>query len=248
MAYTAPFTAIAGNVITASGWNASGRDNLMALRSLLPDAASSGLALVSTGTASAAFGQIGADGLASDSVTTAKILDANVTAAKLADGAITEEKLDALDTPANNEVLAYDSGTGRLEWQSLSAPLTPFPTGGIIAFQTNAAITAGFSRVTDLNGRVPIMAGTSFSVTYTQDTDYGSSWSHNHASTGLTASGGVTGAADPNVGNLEFDGTGGVTAADDSHTHDSGAITVDGNVANTAWVIPMYAVVWAKKS
>jgi hypothetical protein len=39
------------------------------------------------------WGQVPAAGLASDSVTTAKILDANVTTAKIADGAITMAKL-----------------------------------------------------------------------------------------------------------------------------------------------------------
>jgi hypothetical protein len=249
--YTVPFTAIAGNTITASGWNASGRDNLLALRSLLPDASGLkvGLPLVATGQTSAAFAQITASGLASDAVTTAKILDANVTAAKIADSAVTEAKLDALDSPADNELLTYDNASGRLEWQAASARLgTSFPTGGIIAFPTNASIASGFTRVTAMNGRLAVGAGTVFSVTWTEDTDYGSSWSHNHASTGLTASGAATDSATTAAAQLAFDGTEGVSAADDGHTHPAGAITMGGSVANAAWTIPSYAVVWAKKT
>ena len=55
MTYTTPFTAVTGAVITASGHNASVRDNILHLRSLLPDASGSGLTLVSTSATAAAF-------------------------------------------------------------------------------------------------------------------------------------------------------------------------------------------------
>jgi len=56
----------------------------------------SGLPLKAGGTATApAYGTLGAGALASDSVTTAKILDANVTTGKIADAAVTADKVAA---------------------------------------------------------------------------------------------------------------------------------------------------------
>jgi hypothetical protein len=246
--YTTPFTAVTGATIASADWNTSARDNIIHLRALLPDAASSGQVLVSTATTTAAFGTVAADGLASDAVTTAKILDANVTTAKLAAESVTEAKLDALDSPADNEILTYDSATARLEWQAASALITGFPASGILAFATAAAIASGFSRYTAADGRFLVGAGTSFSVTYTENTAYGSSWSHQHAATGLTATGANTGAASTTQANLKTVSPQEEAAAGTDHVHPAGAITMGGNTANTAWTIPSYAVVWAQKS
>jgi hypothetical protein len=68
--------------------------------------------VVSLGDASIATGAITADKLASDSVTTAKILNANVTAAKLASDAVTTAKiLDANVTAAKLANTAVTAGS-----------------------------------------------------------------------------------------------------------------------------------------
>jgi len=63
----------------------------------------------STATNGVAWGQVAAAGLATDAVTTAKILDANVTAAKLATDAVTTVKI--LDANVTAAKLASDSVT-----------------------------------------------------------------------------------------------------------------------------------------
>jgi hypothetical protein len=65
--------------------------------------------VVSLGDASIATGAITADKLASDSVTTAKILNANVTAAKLASDAVTTAKI--LDANITAAKIASDAVT-----------------------------------------------------------------------------------------------------------------------------------------
>ncbi len=121
--------------------------------------------------------------LALDAVTTPAITDLAVTAAKLASDSVTEAKLDVLDSPANDEVLTYDSATGRLEWQAVSALITVgavVPSGLIAAFATAAAIASGWARYSTADGRMLVGAGTTFGVAYVENTSYGSAWSHDH--------------------------------------------------------------------
>lgn len=55
MTWTSPFTAVTGAVITAAGWNTSGRDNLLHLRALLADPAAANYWLQSSSASGAAF-------------------------------------------------------------------------------------------------------------------------------------------------------------------------------------------------
>lgn len=117
---------------------------------------------------------------------------------------------------------------------SLSS-LNQVPSGLIGAFRTAAAIAAGWTRFTDGDGRLLVGAGTTFSVTYTQDTAYGSSWAHGHAisfNTGTSTTAGGTVQA------------GGSSSADpQNHVH-----PVSGSTADTTWTPVARAVVWAQKS
>lgn len=257
MTWTSPFTAVTGAVITSAGHNTSVRDNLNHLRALLPDPGSSGLPLVASSTSSAAFGQLGAAGIASDAVTTAKILDANVTSAKLAADAVTtakildanvtaaklaaesvtEAKLDALDSPADNEVLTYDSGTGRLEWQALSALGNSVQSGSGMFVPTAAQIPAGYTRYTNLDGRIPVGAGTTFSTTFTENTNYGSAWSFTPLGSVVIVVGGPD--------QTEEGGSGADQVAADGHSHGISSQTFTGS--STTWTIPSRAVVWITK-
>lgn len=47
-----------------------------------------------------------------------QVKDLGISTAKLADEAVTEDKLDALDSPANGEVLAWNTASSRFEWIS----------------------------------------------------------------------------------------------------------------------------------
>lgn len=126
-------------------------------------------------------------------------------------------------------------------------PTTIVPSGLIAAFRTAAAIAAGWTRFTDGDGRMLIGAGTTFSVTFTENTAVGSSWSHQHAATGLTAtSGTVPVLAD---GQTVLVNNGATTSvATSTHTHPAPTVTMGGNSANTAWQEPARIVVWAIKT
>lgn len=137
------------------------------------------------------------------------------------------------------------------------------PSGLVAMFRTAAAIASGWSRETDLDGRIPVGAGTTFSTTFTEATNYGSSWSHahtdggvhNHSGSSLGVSG-VTGAAQGGTAYDEDDTGNGFNTRDASHTHDQGTLDVSGNTANNsttatssdAWVIPSRAYVFAIKT
>jgi len=47
-----------------------------------------------------------------------QVKDLGISTAKLADEAVTEAKLDVLDTPANGEVLAWNTASSKFEWVS----------------------------------------------------------------------------------------------------------------------------------
>ena len=280
MAWSTPFTAVVGAVITSAGWNTSARDNLLYLRGLVPDPASSGIPLVSTSTTTAAFSQVGAAGIADAAVTDAKmatpkvtragdsmtgVLSVTVTAA--GDVAINSrntgaspgyglgvlnaagsawdllvDHVTAVFTVAITGTSAVFSGlckaltfestqaTGTAPMvvasttkvtnlnadlldglDSASFALASHLTGVIAAFATAAAIAAGWSRYTALDGRIPVGAGTTFTVTYVEATNYGSSWSHSHTGPSHTH----TGPSHTHTG--------------PSHTHGSTALSVAGN-------------------
>jgi hypothetical protein len=257
MTWTTPFTAVVGAVITAAGWNTSARDNLLHLRNIVPDP-TSGLPLVGTGTTTAAFQQLATGGIADLAMTTAKI----------AASAVTLAKIEQLDAPADNEVATYDSATGKIEWQALSALSNSVPTGGVIIWPSSvASIPSGWVRHTNADGRILVSDGTTFSVTWVAQNNYGSSWSHSHA-TGTTAHGhgatGLTFSGNNNTTSPEQNGTlydedeaGNGHNARDGHDHSVTATgTMGGTTANNtaaatssdAWTIPLRCIVYIEKS
>jgi hypothetical protein len=139
---------------------------------------------------------------------------------------------------------------------------TGVPNGAIVAFETLAELTAAgaaWQRYTAADGRLLIGAGVTGGATWTQATDYGTSWSHTHtgpahthASTGLTAtSAAINPTADPSV---NITGGAGV-AAIQAHTHPAPAITMGGSTASSGTgatsaeqALPyMRGVIWGKK-
>ena len=104
----------------------------------------------------------------------------------------------------------------------------------------NAAIAAGWSRETNLDGRMPVGAGTTFGVTYTEATNYGSSWDHAHSITGS-----ISIDANTSVGNMNEGGGANHEFASTGHNHGIGG---GYGVSTAAWVIPSRAYVFAIKS
>jgi hypothetical protein len=133
------------------------------------------------------------------------------------------------------------------------------PSGLVAMFRTNAAIASGWTRETNLDGRIPVGAGTTFTVTYVENTAYGSSWSHAHTAPTHQHSGSSLGISGNTGGPTDINGlaaAGGVNLPTTSHTHDAGSLDVSGNTADgggsattsDAWVIPSRAYVFAIKS
>lgn len=220
MTFTSPFTAVTGAVITAAGWNTSGRDNLSHLRAILPDPGAANKVLVSTSASAAAF------------------------------ALLLPDNMDSVDSPADDEVLTYDSGTGQFEWQAVSGLLTSVPSGMGAWVPTAAAIPSGFTRYSSLDGRIPVGAGTTFSVTFTENTNYGSSWQHDHTIGHTHTYSGTTGASQGGTGYDEDEAGNGHNTRDQDHNHQFSGTTSDSNNPNTggaSWVIPSRAVVFITK-
>lgn len=165
-------------------------------------------------------------------------------------------------TPTAGAIPRAD-GSGKLDgWVTLSGGGASVPSGLVASFRTAAEIAAGWNRETNLDGRMMVGAGTTFTVTFTEGQDYGASWAHIHASCSYSASvtGSATGGAeDATAGPTGLNGlatAGGVNLPTTSHTHSlegvsfavSASGTATGDSSSTAWAIPSRAYVFARKS
>lgn len=165
-------------------------------------------------------------------------------------------------TPTAN-ALPLANASGLLDnWVTASAGI---PSGLGAWVPTAAAIPSGWSRYTNLDGRVPVGAGTTFSVTFTENTNYGSSWAHKHTSNSFTvsATGSAVGGPSDNTGNASNrqaskNVTSGAGSEDyiPDHSHSLNGVslavsasgTASGDTSDASWVIPSRAVVWITKN
>lgn len=72
-----------------------------------------------------------------------------------------------------------DTHAAQIASVAASASAAGVPSGAVISFRTAAEITAagaGWSRETNLDGRILIGAGTAGGQTFTEATNYGSNW------------------------------------------------------------------------
>lgn len=150
------------------------------------------------------------------------------------------------------------------------------PSGAVVWFETLAELTAagaGWARYTAADGRLLVGAGTTFSQTFTEATNYGSAWSHTHTtpnhqhgSLSLSVSGSaVGGPGDSTGGPSATDGLGnggGTTTPTATHNHSlngvslavsgtaTGSTGTDGGGTSgpTSWLPPSRAGVWGRKS
>jgi hypothetical protein len=209
--FVAPPTAITGSVCGAAYTNAFSANDTW-FNGVLPAPSGVGHVPISSGTSAAAWDYVNSAQIAAGAITGNVIATGAATTPKLAAGSVTLAKL----TPAVQLGLA---ATGMTAW-----------------VRKASEIPAGWPRETNLDGRLPVGAGTEFSVTYLEDTAYGASWSHQHS---LTDTSEATTGLTPN---LKGD-TGGWPASNSSHTHG-----VSGNTTASAWAIPMRAVVFVRKN
>lgn len=88
MTFTSPFTAVTGAIITAAGWNTSGRDNINHLRGIIPDPGSSAGVLKRATDTTGTWGQVAAAEIANGAVGTNQLAGASVTSTQMTADAI----------------------------------------------------------------------------------------------------------------------------------------------------------------
>lgn len=122
------------------------------------------------------------------------------------------------------------------------------PSGVITAYDGVSA-PGGWTFYTALNDRIPVGAGSTFTV----NTDVGSSWTHRH--TGNTFGGSATGGSGDNTAgsatsNGVVSGPGSASAVGHSHSLSgvSFSASVGGDTTDTTWQPPMHVVNWIRKN
>lgn len=139
--------------------------------------------------------------------------------------------------------------------------LAGVPSNLIAAVELASQIPSGWTRYTSMDGRMAVGAGTTFSVTWNEGTDYGGSWSHSHATSwsshshGASALG-VSGTTSTESNSATVQSGTGASAAASSHTHTQGSLDVTGSTDNAGgggtssdqWTIPSRALVYVRKS
>jgi hypothetical protein len=175
-------------------------------------------------------------------------------------------------TPTANAIPIADAG-GKLDGWVTPASFS-IPSGLGCWVRTAAEIPAGFARESQLDGLLPVGAGSSAGQTFVEFTNTGTTWAHTHTDSGhahgsaahthgasALGIGGNTGAASGS-GNQANIVTPNPASATQAHTHDQGTLDVTGStdgtslttnngsavISSVTWIPPMRAVVWARKS
>jgi hypothetical protein len=208
---------------------------------------------------------VGTDGLAVDHQITSNLLHPTPPMVLSSAGKVVNLHADILDgshastTPSAGAIPIADASGTLDAWVTPSAGSVPAGVGG---YWTGivATIPAGWTRTTALNGRVPVGAGTTFSQTFSEGSSYGTSWAHQHTgnSWGVSVTGSAVGGSGDVTGANSAAGQSagtGTSRADDPHTHSLNGVNFSvsasgsaaGDTTSTAWMIPMFCVVWIHK-
>jgi hypothetical protein len=174
-------------------------------------------------------------------------------------------------TPTAGTIPIAD-GSGTLDaWVTPASFSIPSGLGGWV--RQASEIPTGFSRETNLDGLIPVGAGTSYSQTFTEGTGYGSNWTPGGYSipslsvsvTSVTVTGAATGGPEDNTGGPSAtDGLGnggGTTTPTAAHTHSLNGVsfavsasgtgsgsTATGTTGSATWLPPSRAVVYVRKN
>jgi hypothetical protein len=219
------------------------------------------VALAQTST-NAATNSVGAVSIINGAVTLSKMAANSVDASKVVDNSLTHNEIALANQNGGTTTPCMRTlGTGATEaapGDHVHTGGTAVPSGLIAAVETAAAIPTAWTRYTAADGRLLIGAGTSLGVVWTEATNSGTSWSHDHVTSVVTAT-------------STFTGTGGTTAADATHVQQANAATpnpsmslgthqhtftpagtvattLSGNVGDTSWQPAMRGVVWIRKT
>ena len=211
MAFTTPPTAVIGSIVEDYYTDIfSANDNWF--DDLLPAPTAANQVPISSSTGAAAWGLVDTVNIADNGIHTSRLADQAVTTAKFDAGAVT-----------------------LIKWATAAA-LKLGAAGAVGVVQKAADIPAGWSRETKLDGRMPVGAGTTFGVTYVENTAYGSSWGHTHP---FTATVGGPSATITDV--QEGDATGASEPDHDDHA-------LSGTTGSTSWIPPSRAYVFMRKN
>lgn len=210
MTFTIPPTATVGAVVDEDYTNVFS-DNDVWFNGLLPAPGAANQIPISSSTSAAAWGFADTAQIADGAITGTVVANDAATSAKFATGAATADKI------LPDLALAL-VGVGTSAW-----------------VRKASEIPSGWSRITDLNGRMPIGAGSSFGVTFDEDTAYGSSWSHGHTISDTSSS-------PSDSPNTADDDDHEWPTAPFSHTHG-----LSGSTDTSRWEIPTRGVVWVSK-
>lgn len=256
MTWTSPSTVATGDTITASLWNTYVRDNSNHLRGMLPDPGAAGLLPYSNSSTTATWaalltilGYTPLNKAGDTASSTIKAPSFELTSGNdrwqwIASGASMFIGIPSLVNPIELTSSAVKlTGTTTVNGSAVltgaSTDKVPSGLGGY--FATAAGIASGWTRDSALDGRIPVGAGTTFSTTFVEATNYGASWSHGGDAISLAFS--VTSGTPSGGGAVQ--GGGGVNL--DGHTHGvSGNAT--GVTPSSTWVLPSRGVVWATKN
>lgn len=218
MSFSTPPTAVNGAAISSQHVNTL-RDNDNWFNGLLGSPMQVGQVPISTSTSAATYGLLGAASIVDGAIGATQLADQAIGTAQTADG-----NVDSTALASAVVALLLVSGLGG--W-----------------FRTAAEIPSGWARETDGDGRFFVGAGTTFSTTFVEETNYGSAWSHTHSlggtpsiepSTGLNYLAWSLGAMDPSTRR---------SAAQTGHTH-----SVSGSITSTSWTIPSRGYVAARRA
>lgn len=211
--FTTPPTATNGNVIASSHVNIH-RDNSEWFNQLLSGPSAQGQVPISTSTTAATYGYVTAAQIQALAVTTAKLQDSSVTEAKIADGTVTLTELAS----------------------AVTAVMVPIGLCGWV--RKASEIASGWSRETNLDGRMVVGDGTTFSTTFVEATNYGSTWGpHTHTASGTLS------ADNYSPVDLGFDLGSSKVGAHPTHAH-----SLSGSTPNGSWVIPSRGYVAVRKT
>lgn len=174
--------------------------------------------------------------------TAATLIGANASITSTATAAVHNGTVDV--RVAGTSVLSRATHTGTQPASTISDIAdVRVPDGAVVWFETLAELTAAgasWQRYTAADGRLLVGAGSSASAqTFTQATNYGSTWT---PTSGVTATSATIG---PSGFTALALGTGAPGTADYSHTHPAPTITL--NNTGQVWLPYMRAGIWGRK-
>jgi hypothetical protein len=212
MPFTTPPTAVDGTPVASAHVNTLSANSSW-FNGLLQTPAAAGQVPQATSASAAAYGLLSAANVHDGAVGTAQYADLTIATAQLAAGAVDS-------TILASDVVARIPPSGLGAWVRLAGD-----------------IATGWSRETSGDGRFFVGAGTTFTVTFVEETNSGSSWAHDHPFTASIAAG------SPSTVDTNFSPSGTGTAAHINHTH-----ALSGTTNTASWVIPSRGYVAVRRA